>query len=392
VKPPLTGIRVLDLTGNMAGPYATLILAEQGADVVKVEAPSGDVIRRVGSGRGGMSAYFANLNRGKRSIAIDLTTEAGVELLLRLAQQSDVVIQAFRPGVADKLGIGAEKVRALAPRVIYASISGYGSVGPLAGEPAYDQVIQALSGMASLQRASDDGPAELIRHGVVDKTTGMAIAQAVTAALLQRERQGTGCEIEVSMLDSALHFLWPDGMMNTACLEPLTMRPPVSRSFRLTKTLDGQVSIVTVTDRQWTGLIEAVGMGEILDDPEFQGPEARLKNGGRVMRQVAAKLGEMSTDTVVRALRARGVPCMPVVEIDRIAEHEQVVAAETIVESDHPILGRMRHPRPPARVRSAERVSLRSAPVLGGDVDDVLAEVGLTNGEIGELRESGVIS
>jgi crotonobetainyl-CoA:carnitine CoA-transferase CaiB-like acyl-CoA transferase len=213
---PLSGFRIVDLSENMAGPLATMILGDQGADIVKVESLRGDQIRRTGSGSAGMAAYFANLNRSKRSIALDLLRPEGRDVLDRLIDDADVVVHAYRPRAAKKLRIDEQSVRTAArERLVYCEIVGFGSTGPLAGRAVYDHVIQALSGFAALQTDPATGRPHLIHQGVVDKTTGMAAAQAITAALLRRSRTGVGESITVTMLDVALNLLWPDGMRTT---------------------------------------------------------------------------------------------------------------------------------------------------------------------------------
>jgi crotonobetainyl-CoA:carnitine CoA-transferase CaiB-like acyl-CoA transferase len=388
---PLAGYTVIDLTANMAGPYGTMILAEQGAEVIKVEPPSGDVIRKVGSGRDGMSGYFANLNRGKRSIGVDLRAEAGVDIVRRLARQADVVVQSYRPGVAGRLGIGPDDLCANAPQLIYVSISGFGPAGPYANEPAYDHVIQALTGMATLQSDLHDGSPQLIRHGVVDKSTGMAVAQAVTGALLRRCREGVRSHVEISMLDTALHFMWPDGMSNHTCLDPVDIHPAVSRVYRLTATADGHVSIVTVTDKQWNALVRAVGMEERSADLGLHDARARMKNGGQLMREVAKEIARMPTIDVIERLRAFGVPCMPVSALDDVAAHEQIAAAGSLVETDHPVLGRVRQPRSPIRIDDAVAGDIRPAPVLGADTDEVLERFGWSAADVAALRKNQVV-
>ncbi len=200
-----------------------------------------------------MSAYFANVNRAKRSIAIDLARPEGRDIVLRLCEHADVFTQNFRTGVVDRLGLGADVVTATNPSIVYASISGFGDTGPLASSPAYDHVVQALSGFAALQSEGVE-EAAMVRHGVIDKATAYSTAQAITAALLARTRTGTGARIDVSMLDVALAFIWPDGMMNHTCIEPDEVLPPVHRSFKLTPTADGHVSLVTLTARAMEGL------------------------------------------------------------------------------------------------------------------------------------------
>jgi len=208
-----------------------------------------------------MSAYFANLNRGKRSIAVDLAQPDGRDLVLRLAAGADVFVQNFRPGVVERLRLGPDDVMPVNSGLVYASISGFGNSGPLAGAPAYDHVVQAVSGFAALQSDGVD-EAAMVRQGVIDKATAYSTAQAITAALLARTRSGRGTRIDVSMLDVALAFVWPDGMMNHTCVEPDEVLPPVHRSFKLTPTADGHVSLVTLTAAQWKNLVDALADGD----------------------------------------------------------------------------------------------------------------------------------
>ncbi len=384
----LTGVKIIDLTANMSGPFATMILAEQGADVVKVEPPGGEIIRRIGTGRGGMSVYFENLNHGKRSIVVDLNAPAGRDVIRRLASTADVVIQNFRPGVIERMGLGPTDLSSSNPQLIYLSISGYGRVGPLADTPAYDHVVQAMSGIAALQEITKEGAPSLVRQGLVDKTTGMAAAQAVTAALLRRCISGAGGSLEISMLDVALHFLWPDGMMNNTCASPTDVQPPISRGFRLTETADGHVSIITVTDRQWSGLLDAL----CISDPLEGGPESRLRSGGLVMREVGNRLRAMTTDEVTSLLRDHEVPCMPVVPLNEVAVQEQVRAAETLIQRDHPVLGPIVGPRSPVRIIDQEPVVPSAAPLPGAHTEEVLRESGFSSEEIASLRAEALIN
>lgn len=388
---PLAGVRIIDLTANMTGPYATMILADQGADVIKVEPPGGEVIRRVGTGRDGTTAYFANLNRTKRSIVLDLRREEAVKIVWQLATSADVVIQNFRPGVVEGLGLGPDELCAAVPTLVYVSISGFGREGPLTGAPAYDHVVQALSGMAARQGDGRGGPPALVRHGLVDKTTGLFAAQAVTAALLRRARAGVGGHVEVSMLDVALHFLWPDGMMNETCLDEVNVLPPIASGFRLTQTADGHVAMITVTDDQWKGLMAAAGLDRMLDDPDLQTVAGRMRHGGRVMREVATRLKSMSTSDVTARMQHHDVPCMPVVALGDVRTHEYIVASGALEEIEHPALGRIVQPRPPARFLDGGSADRWPAPAAGQDTDDVLAGLGLAPDEIGALRRQSIV-
>jgi len=389
VAQPLAGFRVIDLTSNMSGPLATMVLADQGADVIKVEPLKGDLIRTVGTGAGGMSAYFANVNRAKRSIAIDLARPEGRDIVLRLCKDADVFTQNFRTGVVDRLGLGADAVMATNPAIIYASISGFGDTGPLASSPAYDHVVQALSGFAALQ-SEGGAEAAMVRHGVIDKATAYSTAQAITAALLARTRTGEGARIDVSMLDVALAFIWPDGMMNHTCIEPDEVLPPVHRSFKLTPTADGHVSLVTLTAAQWSGLVEA------LADPDEAGDlsdtSARMAGGAAIMRAVRAKVATMPTAEVVRRLAEADVPCAPVLQLEELHEHEQTIAVGAIHELDHAVLGPIRQPRPAPRFDGESQPTAPWAPTLGQHTDAVLSESGWSATEIEQLRAENVIA
>jgi crotonobetainyl-CoA:carnitine CoA-transferase CaiB-like acyl-CoA transferase len=382
----LDGVKVVDLTSNMSGPLATMVLADQGAEVIKVEPLGGDIIRTVGTGRGGMSAYFANVNRGKRSIAVDLSTDDGRAVVLRLADQADVFAQNFKTGVVDRLGVGPDVVRARNERLVYLSISGFGPDGPLGSAPAYDHVVQALSGFAALQ--SENAEPAMVRHGAIDKATAYSAAQAVTAALFARTSTAKGATIEVSMLDVAVAFLWPDGMMNHTVVDPEKLLPPVHRSFKLTPTADGQVALVTLTAAQWSGLV-----GALLDDdgPDLSDTGARMAGGADIMRKVRAAIATMPTAEVVERLTAAAVPVAPVVGLGEVHEHPQVVASETVGDFEHDVLGRIRQPRPAPVIDGVKPTAVPSAPRLGADADAVLLSAGWAAAEIADLRERGIL-
>jgi crotonobetainyl-CoA:carnitine CoA-transferase CaiB-like acyl-CoA transferase len=385
---PLRGTRVVDLTTNMSGPLATMVLAEQGADVVKVEPVAGDLIRTIGTGRNGMSAYFANLNRGKRSVGIDLGTDAGRDLVLRLADEADVFVQNFRPGVVERLGVGPDVVTARNERLVYASISGFGLDGPLATAPAYDHVVQALAGFCALQ--GDRDQASMVKQGVIDKATSYTLAQAVTAALLARTTSGRGRRIDVSMLDVALAYLWPDGMMNNTVIDPEQVLPPVANSFRVTPTLDGFVALVTLTASQWRSLVDA------LADPTDDGPDltetaARMAGGAEIMRQVRRTIATLPTAEVVERLAGANVPCAPVLGLDELHRHDQIVASRSLVEVDHPTMGPIRQPVPAARFDQAITPLGRPAPDAGAHTREVLVAAGLDDDEVDRLAADGVI-
>src|SRR6201993_1993364 len=277
---PLHGYRVVDLTSNVAGPLGTMILGDQGADVVKVEAPDGGDATRAGSNRrAGFTASFLNNNRNKRSIVLDLKKAGGLRALMRLVAGADVFVQNFRPGVAERLGVGEEAVRAVSPKIVYVSISGFGEKGPYAEKPAYDPVIQGFSGLATVQAGSDEVRPRLLRTILPDKLTAITASQAITAALLARERTGEGQHVRLSMLEAVLAFLWASDMSSQTFMGNQPARQEAASTIDLIyETADGYMTVATLTDRQWSGLARAVERPEWLEDERFKTPALRPKN------------------------------------------------------------------------------------------------------------------
>jgi crotonobetainyl-CoA:carnitine CoA-transferase CaiB-like acyl-CoA transferase len=236
------------------------------------------------------------------------------------------------------------------------------------------------------------GEPGLVRHGVVDKTTGMMASQAITAALFARQRTGRGDHVELTMVDAALHYLWPDGMMNHTCLDEVPELPDLGAGFRLTETLDGHVAMITVTDKQWRGLMTAVGLEAELEAPDLQTLKDRMRNGGRVMRRAADVLRALPTVDVVERLHRQDVPCGPVVGLDEIRRHPQIAEMGAIEEYEHPVLGRLAQPRPSATFEDAGQVDIVPAPMPGQDTDSVLADAGMSSDEISALRATGIVA
>jgi crotonobetainyl-CoA:carnitine CoA-transferase CaiB-like acyl-CoA transferase len=380
---------VVDFTENMAGPFGTMILADQGADVIKIESPAGDMLRRQGSGSSEMSAYFANLNRSKRSLALDLHVPESRDVLNLLLDSADVVTQSFRPSAAKRLGIDANSVTRGRPRLIHASIVGFGVSGSLTERPVYDHVIQALSGMADLQRESPEDSPHMIRHGLVDKSTGYVFAQSICAALIERFRSDVGNVLEINMLDVAVSFLWPDAMMDRSALQPELRKPAVALTFRLTRTNDGYVSLVVVKQAHWDGLVAALNLDANVQN--FQASAAGTALPGNVLRAARAAIEGLSTEEVVQRLSKFDVPCAPVLTLDEMVEHPQIVENGTLMEYDHPIIGPIRQPRPTPRFASAQNAELRPAPGLGDDSREVLRELGVKPVAIDQLVACGAV-
>lgn len=279
---PLDGYRIVDLTGVISGPFATMILADQGADVIKVETPGvGDYTRQAGNRKADLSASFLNNNRNKRSIALDLKDARGRDIFNRLIKTADVLVQNFRPGVVERIGVGEDAIREIAPDIIYVSISGFGEKGPFKSKPTYDPLIQALSGLASVQGGSDDSRPRLIRTIVPDKVTALTAAQAITAALLVRERSGVAQHVRLSMLDSIVAFLWSSDMGGQTFIgETVSQQRAASFIDLIYHTRDGHMSVSTMTNAQWSAFTVAAGHPEWQEDERFMTPALRDLNIG----------------------------------------------------------------------------------------------------------------
>jgi crotonobetainyl-CoA:carnitine CoA-transferase CaiB-like acyl-CoA transferase len=389
---PLNGCRIVDLTSNVSGPLATMILADQGADVIKVEAPDGgDATRSGGNRRAGFTASFLNNNRNKRSIVLDLKNPAAVRALLRLAAGADVLVQNFRPGVAERLGIGEEQVRAVSPNIVYVSISGFGEVGPYAAKPAYDPVIQGFSGLATVQAGSDEARPRLLRTILPDKLTAITASQAITAALLARERTGAGQHVRLSMLEAVLAFLWASDMGGQTFVGDEPARQEAASAVDLIyDTADGYITAAALTDRQWAGLARAVGHLEWLEDERFKTPALRQQNIDARLELTQQALRTRTTAEWLEALTAAQVPCGPVLTRNEVIRHPQVAALGLVVETEHEQAGRLRQTRAAARFSETPTALRRGAPALGQHTEEILRELAYSPAEIAALMAAPV--
>jgi crotonobetainyl-CoA:carnitine CoA-transferase CaiB-like acyl-CoA transferase len=388
---PLHGYRVVDLTSMVSGPSATMLLADQGADVIKVENPQGgDHTRAAANRRHGFSASFLNNNRNKRSIVLDLKTPRGAEVLKRLAAGADVFVQNFRAGVIDRMGFGEDAVRALAPDIVYVSISGFGEQGPFAAKPVYDPLVQALSGLATVQAGSDQERPRLVRTILPDKLTGVVAAQAITAALLARERTGQGQHVRLSMLDAVVAFLWGSDMgSQTFVGDELPQQEAASFIDLIYQTADGYISAAVQTDREWAALTRALDRAEWLDDPRFKTPALRQKHINERLAMIQEVLLTRPAVDWLERLTAEGVPCAPVLTRSKMIEHPQVKANGIIIETEHHGAGILRQARPAARFSATPAAIRRGGPALGEHTGEILAELGYTDAEIVSLRAEG---
>ena len=389
---PLSGIRVVELSTMITCSLASMMLAQQGAEVIKVEPrEGGDPMRYLGSGKAGISALFHNCNRGKRSLAIDLKTDQGREVVSRLFEQADVVIHNYRPGVMDKLGLGSVAARATNPGLIYVAITGFGLAGPLAGAPAYDHVVQGLAGFTAQQ--GRDGAMVQMRMTICDKTTAYTAAQAITAALFHRERsKGVGQHIDLSMLHACLAFLWPDGMMNQTLLdEDVVQLPPMAEYYQTLSTADGHVAFAAITPDQWRAVFRIGGRPEMDDDERLSDVPNIFANITELMTLIAALHVEQSRDEVLEAFLALDIPCAPCLTHDEVVDHPQIAANAVLEIEDHPLMGRMRVVRHPSQFSGLSGPDIGPSPALGQHSTDILGELGFEKAAVDTMADAGVI-
>ncbi|MCS5568147.1 MAG: CoA transferase [Pseudomonadales bacterium] len=391
---PLDGVRVIDLTTIYSGPIATSILGDHGADVVKIEAPGGEAMRPgFRQRRNGLSGPFAMMNRNKRSLVLDLSGDSGKRVLERLLSGADVVVENFRPGVMGRLGFGWDRLQAINSRLIYASINGVGPTGPYANRRVYDAVIQAISGMASLQSDPNSGRPQMINTLMCDKLTSINAAQNICSALYAREKTGRGQRVEVSMLDSSLFFLWPDGMSNfTFVGDERPDGPFGSHEHFVRETKDGYIATMPVQPAEWSGLFTALELDELLGDERFATPQARQANRDLFQQLITEAYAQYTTAELVERLGANEVPFAEINSREAVIEDPQVKAMGALVEFEHPLGGPMRQPRPPGRFSDTETDIFRCSPELGEHTDDVLGEYGFDIDEVRELRAEGTVA
>jgi crotonobetainyl-CoA:carnitine CoA-transferase CaiB-like acyl-CoA transferase len=386
----LDGFRIIDATQVISGPLATRLLADQGADVIKVEPPAGDILRHMG-GSAGLSPTFVTTNRSKRSVVLDLKKPGALAALERLVAGADVFVQNQRPGAAERMGMGEVSLRAVNPKLVYVSISGFGETGPYAHKRVYDPIVQGMSGLADIQAASGGRPG-LVRVIVPDKVTALTAAQSITAALLARERTGRGQHVRLSMLDAVIAFVWPEGMAyHTFIARDRPPLAPVARRDLVFETADGHMIASTVAPREWQGFCRAVGRPEWQVDPRFQNAAGLVANAAERLELMAGVLRTRTTDEWLAALDREDVPCGPVLTRERLHEHAQVRENAILVEDVHPVAGLMRQPRPAERMSDTPSAISRPAPALGQHTDEVLREAGLDDAEIAALREAGAL-
>jgi crotonobetainyl-CoA:carnitine CoA-transferase CaiB-like acyl-CoA transferase len=392
---PLTGVRVVDLTSVVSGPLATMFLADQGAEVIKIEPLGGDITRHSRqsiSASGEFSALFVSSNRGKRSLALDLKHPEAGTIIHKLISSADVLVQNFRPGTMERLGLGEASLRPLHPRLIYVSISGVGESGPYAAKRVYDPIIQGLSGFADVQAEAKTRRPQMIRTIVADKTTAIFAAQAVTAALYARERTGEGQHIRLAMLDTMIGYLWPEAMTQYTVVGREAITPdPTARPELIFATSDGYITVGTISDSEWCGFCAAAERADLVEDPRFNTPGARAINATERILLMAEIIKERPSAEWLQRLDTNDVPSAPVLRRGEVMANPQVVARELIAELDHPDIGRVRQPKPAARFDRTPAAIQGPAPRIGEHSAMILAELGFDTGEIERLAAREIV-
>jgi crotonobetainyl-CoA:carnitine CoA-transferase CaiB-like acyl-CoA transferase len=389
--PPLHGLRVLDFTRYLAGPFCTMLLSDYGADVVKIESKKGRELRVPGSDRD--SYFFLSANRGKRSVVVDIKQPAGRELILRLLPSFDVLVENFRPGVMDALGLGPAALTAAHPRLVYCSISGYGPDGPYRDRPGFDQVAQGMSGFMSVTGTAEQGPT---RAGIAiaDLLGGLFATQGIQLALLARERDGRGQVVDTSLLEATVGVMsWAAGMYfdNGRAPGPAGQHHPLASPYGRFRARDGYLNIAAGNEGMWTKLIGALERPELASDSRFATPRARLTHRDALTVEIETTLATRSVTEWVERLNAAGVPTGPVLDMAQVFADPQVLARQMLVELPHPQRGTFKTTGLPVKLSATPGAITRRPPLLDEHTDEVLHELGLSDGELNALRAGGVI-
>ena len=389
---PLTGLKVLDLTGMVSGPVAAMMLADQGAEVIKVEPLTGELVRHMAAPHNGVNPVFFSCNRGKKSIALDLKTEEGKKILLRLASEADVFMQNFRPGAIDRMGFGEEVIRKLNPKIIYVSISGFGNRGPYANSRVYDPVIQALSGATDIQADRDTGRPKMFRIIIADKVTALTAAQAVAAALYAREKHGTAQHIELSMLDCMISFFWPEGMAGIVFAEnEIDVRKLQGSQDLIYKAKDKYITAGAVSDAEWQGMCKALNREDLVDDERFASPAGRVANAQIRKEITGEEIAKWNSSEILERLQAEGVPSAPLLDRMELLDNEQILANGSIQRINIDGFGEVRQARPAARFSKTPTKLSRPAPKLGEHTHEVLSDIGINETERKNLLDKKII-
>ena len=393
-KGPLSGITVIDLTAMISGPVCTMMLGDQGADVIKVEPLTGELTRKVGASKKGMTTSFLCANRSKRSLTLNLKDPKGITVLKKLITKADVLVQNFRPGAMKRMGLSYDEVKKLNKEIIYTSISGFGEKGPYSNQRVYDPVIQALSGLADIQRDQKTNFPKMVRTIIPDKTTGMAAAQAISSALFYKERYGTGQHIKLAMLDVMVAYLWPEGSASLSFVgdegDPSKGQMGLDLVFQ---TKDNKyITAGAVTDKEWLGMCNAFDRKDLLSDPRFNTPRARFDNKTERRLLIADEIKKHNSIDILTKLHENEVPSAPILSRTELLENEQIIENNIIEFHDSKFFGNIRSPRPAPIYSDSPINGNQLAPLLGQNSIEILKEIDYKDQEIANLLQEKVTS
>jgi len=389
---PLEGIKVLDLTSMVSGPVAAMMLGDQGADVIKVEPIHGEQLRHLGETHNGLNPGFYSCNRNKRSLAVDLKTELGKQILWDLIKDADVLLQNFRPGAMRRMGFPEEEVRKVNRGIIFVSISGFGEKGPYAHKRVYDPIVQALSCATDIQADRKTQRPNMFRIILADKVSALTAAQAVSSALFHRERHGEGQHIKISMLEATIAFLWPEGMGGLVFADQeMDIKRTYSSIDLIYETQDGYMTISIISDKEWQAVCGALDREDLIDDERFSTALARRKNAELRREVIAAEVSKRATGELLEKLDAADVPCAPLLDRKDLLDHPQIVESGTILREIQEGFGEVRQARPAARFGETPASVRTPAPQLGEHTVIVLQSLGYDQKRCDKLLEGKVV-
>ena len=389
---PLAGIKIIELSNMITCSLAAMTMSAQGADVIKVEPPGmGDKMRPLGTQKNGVSGFFHNCNRGKRSLAIDLKSQAGVDAVKELASKADILIHNYRPGVMDRLGLGSDDLRNENSKLIYIAISGFGTSGPMADLPAFDHVIQGIVGFTDLQSSEADS-FDHIKTFICDKVTAYTACQAATAALLARTNTNCGQHIDISMLHACLSFMWPDGMMHRTLKDDDKFEmSPGSDYFQTINYSDGGIAVAPLTDTHWEALLPMLGYPELIGTPIYASVAARMSNMKEVLKVLKSPKKDIGVNKALEILIAADVPCSPCIKRDDLETVEQIKAIGALETYVTAAMGELTVPTPPILFEGKLSSQAEPSPLLGEHSKEILLELGWADARIDELLNSGEV-
>ena len=389
---PLEGVKIIDLTSMISGPMGAMILADQGAEVIKVEPLGGEQLRHMAAPYNGVNAPFYSCNRGKKSLAIDLKSAEGKEVLIKLIKESDVFMQNFRPGTTDRMGFGYDELKKINPNLIYLSISGFGNKGPYAQSRVYDPVIQALSGATDIQADRNSGEPKMFRIVIADKVTSLTAAQAVSSALYAREKNSEGQHIKLSMLDSVVAFFWPEGMTGLVFKDnEFDVRKLQGSQDLIYKAKDRYITAGAVSDAEWKGMCNALNMEDLIEDERFATSAARVINSEERKKITGEEIKKWDSEEILDRFQTEGVPSAPLLDRMELMDHEQIIANQTILRDKYDGFGEVRQARPAALFEGTPSKIKRPAPKLGEHSKEILDRLGITEEAQKRMTEEGKV-